>query len=439
MELKRVIGKDNRQAMDQVVRLYGPDALVVSGHKIRDKFEMIVAIDIEADQRLLDVPDDSLAELELDAKPGHQPEREQTFRTLLNEPAGSINEPQPIEQTRVTEIVELFRSEIQSLKREMQETRMASAWQFQQASGDSLSPLQQGLMEHVIPNRLKTLLVDTLSSVDDQDTEEAHLHAILNESIETVNERIEDFSGIHAFFGPTGAGKTTFVGKLATAAASIHGGDQVAMISFSDHKLGAWNQMQLMASQLGIQCYRAKTGEMLRNILSEVADLSCVLIDTGGVDLRAQYKQINVDAPEALSHLVVPAEIARSTATKVFDPTLLWDSVNLSKLDESADSWVIFDALSKRDDLSLWLQSSSASLVKPPVEINVSRWIASMIETIERPNSMDLITEKHEDGRQTSDAMSTLDFLAGLRANRSERSGGALIQPEAELTDTQSS
>ena len=34
MELKRILGKDNRQAMEEVVRLYGPDALVVSGHKL---------------------------------------------------------------------------------------------------------------------------------------------------------------------------------------------------------------------------------------------------------------------------------------------------------------------------------------------------------------------------------------------------------------------
>ena len=54
MELKRILGKDNRQAMEEVVRLYGPDALVVSGHKLNGKFELIVAVDIEADSNLID-------------------------------------------------------------------------------------------------------------------------------------------------------------------------------------------------------------------------------------------------------------------------------------------------------------------------------------------------------------------------------------------------
>ena len=64
MELKRILGKDNRQAMEEVVRLYGPDALVVSGHKINGKFELIIAVDIEADSDLIDVPD---TELTMDA------------------------------------------------------------------------------------------------------------------------------------------------------------------------------------------------------------------------------------------------------------------------------------------------------------------------------------------------------------------------------------
>ena len=61
MELKRILGNDNRQAMEEVVRMYGPDALVVSGHKVNGKFELIVAVDIEADPALIDVPDEELA------------------------------------------------------------------------------------------------------------------------------------------------------------------------------------------------------------------------------------------------------------------------------------------------------------------------------------------------------------------------------------------
>lgn len=441
MELKRVIGKDNRQAMDEVVRLYGPDALVVSGHKVRDQFEMIVAVDIEADDRLLGVPDDALATFDPDATDAATETTVRPFRKILHEgpqeSATSISAPEPMEQVRVNEIVELFRSEIQSLKREMHETRLASAWQMQHANADTLSPLQQGLMEHVIPNRLKTLLVDTLSSVEQTDDEEAHLHAVLNEGLETLNERIEDLSGVHAFFGPTGAGKTTFIGKLATQAAGALGGDQVVLISLADHKLGAWNQMQLMASQLGVHCYRAKHGEMLRNILSEVADMGCILIDTGGVDLSSQYTLVQKHAPEALVHLVVPTEITRSTASKVFAPEFVWDSINLSKRDESSDSWILFDALAKRDHAPLWLESHSDSLQQAPKPINVSQWITAMIETVDRPKTSTQTEEKPEDGRQTSDAPSTLDFLAGLRANHSERTGGGWIQPESDLTDKQ--
>ena len=63
MELKRVIGKDSKHAMELVRQEFGPDALVVSSHKVNRKFEMIVAVDITPDPSLIDQADDLLVEV----------------------------------------------------------------------------------------------------------------------------------------------------------------------------------------------------------------------------------------------------------------------------------------------------------------------------------------------------------------------------------------
>jgi flagellar biosynthesis GTPase FlhF len=427
MELKRVLGKDNRQAMEQVVKLYGPDALVVSGHKIRDQFELVIAVDIEPDPALLNQPDEALlvdhigSEVEsVKAKDSGQ------FRKVLHgEDADRVDETNAQDAIRANEIVALFKDELQTLKRELQETRKASAWHMQMNHPQGLNTWQQGVMDHAMPSRLKTLLVDTLQDIDDSEDAEARLHALLHEGIEEITEAPDELSGIHAFFGPTGAGKTTLIGKLARSASDRFGGDQVAIISFNDQKLGAWNQMQLMSSQLGVACYRATSGDALQTILREVDSHACVFIDTPGVDIPSQLDTVQLNAPEALAHLVVSSEIARATANRLFQDALAWDSVNISKLDESTDSWVLLDALISHPDLRVWLDTNGAQLNHQARLMNTAKWVAEVISTIERPTpDLPESADPEIEGRQTLDGVSTLDFLTGLRAHQSDRTGG---------------
>lgn len=427
MELKRVLGKDNRHAMEQVVKLHGPDALVISGHKTRDQFELIVAVDIEPDPALLNQPDEALLVDHIGSaiEPVKASDTGQFRRLLHGEDETPVEQTTAQDAIRASEIVALFKDELQTLKRELQETHKASAWQMQVSHPQGLNGWQQGIMDHGIPSRMKTLLVDTLHGIDDATEAEARLHALLHEGIEEITESPHDLSGIHAFFGPTGAGKTTLIGKLARAATEQLGGDQVAIISFNDQKLGAWNQMQLMGSQLGISCYRATSGETLQTILREVDAHGCVFIDTPGVEIAHQLETVQTYAPEALAHLVVSSDMARATANRLFRDTLAWDSVNISKLDESADSWVLLDAITNHQDLRVWLDTNGAPLTHQVKLINTAKWVADVISTIERP-PMDLPeTEEAEiEGRQTLDGVSTLDFLTGLRAHQSDRTGG---------------
>ena len=427
MELKRVLGKDNRHAMEQVVQLYGPDALVVSGHKLRDQFELVIAIDIEPDPTLLNQPDEALLVDQIgSAIEPIETQSEGSFRRVLHGDEPSLSDtPNTQDAIRANEIVALFKDELQTLKRELQETRQASAWQMQMQHSEGFSTLQQGIMEHAMPSRLKTLLVDTLRDIDDPEEAEARLHALLREGVEEITESPEELSGIHAFFGPTGAGKTTLIGKLAKTAADRFGGDQIAIISFNDQKLGAWNQMQLMGSQLGVSCYRATSGEMLQTILRELDSHACVFIDTPGVEIARQLETIQQHASEALAHLVVSSEIARATANRLFRTHLPWDSVNISKLDESTESWVLLDVLISSPEQRVWLDTNGAQLTQPAHLINTTQWIARVISTIEQPTpeTTDL-SEAPIEGRQTSDGVSTLDFLTGLRANQADRTGG---------------
>jgi len=421
MELKRVLGKDNRHAMEEVVRLYGPDALVVSGHKVNGKFELIVAIDIEADAALIDVPDSELTVDEPKA-PAAKIASSSFKKVLHGDDAEQLveHEPSAHDSMRAKEIVDLFREEIQVLKREIQETRKASAWHMQMANPQTLTVWQKALMDHPMPSRLRTLLIDSLADIEKTDEAEAQLHAILNEGVSAATELPEDISGTHAFFGPSGSGKTTLIGKLARMATNRINPERVAVICYADQKIGAWNQMQLMASQWGVQCYRANSPDMLKTVLREVADFECILIDTSGVDIAKHHAEVSQYAPEALIHLVVATEISRSSVERLFNEGLAWDSVNVTKLDESNDAWVLLDAVLQHNDIQLWLQSSSSQLNRPVKLLNTAKWIASIIESVTLETREPQADQNAQsEGRQENESVSTLEFLTGLRTKRS--------------------
>lgn len=421
MELKRVLGKDNRQAMDEVVRLHGPDALVVSGHKVNGKFELIVAVDIDADSTLIDVPDTELAMD--DPKPPAAKIVGASFKKVLHgpdEPAVIKSSSSSHDSLRAKEIVELFREEIQVLKREIQETRKASAWHMQMANPQTLTVCQKALMDHPMPNRLRTLLIDSLADIDNTDQAEAQLHAILNKGITSATELPEDISGVHAFFGPSGSGKSTLIGKLARMATDGFNPEQIAVISYADQKIGAWNQTQLMASQWGVQCYRANSPDMLKTVLREVANFGCIFIDTSGVDITRHHAEVTQYAPEALIHLVVGTEISRSSVERLFSEGLVWDSVNVTKLDESKDAWVLLDALMQHTNTQLWLESASSQLNRPVKLMDTTKWITGIIKSaVFRNTDSPPHNQADIDDRQENESVSTLALLTGLRASRS--------------------
>ena len=110
MELKRIIGRDSKHAMELVRQEFGPDALVVSSHKVNRKFEMIVAVDITPDPNLINPPHTRSLEDK------NKQKTMSSFSTVLH---GEKLTNSGISNDRAQEIVNLFRTEMQLLKKEL--------------------------------------------------------------------------------------------------------------------------------------------------------------------------------------------------------------------------------------------------------------------------------------------------------------------------------
>jgi flagellar biosynthesis protein FlhF len=92
--------------------------------------------------------------------------------------------------------------------------------------------------------------------------------------------------GVIALVGPTGAGKTTTIAKLAAAFAEAHSPRDVALVTTDTVRVGGREQLHSYGRQLGIAVYEADSDLKLAQVLERLADYKLVLIDTAGLGQR---------------------------------------------------------------------------------------------------------------------------------------------------------
>lgn len=162
-------------------------------------------------------------------------------------------------------------------------------------------------------------------------------HLPVVDDLDTVN------GGVIALVGPTGAGKTTTIAKLAARWSMQHGAEDLALVSTDGYRIGAREQLMTYARILGAPMHVANSGKELARVLERLKSKKLVLIDTAGmgprdVRLSEQLAALQLGAARARVLLALPAqgeahaleEIARSFAS--VSPA----ACILTKVDEAA-------------------------------------------------------------------------------------------------------
>jgi flagellar biosynthesis protein FlhF len=119
--------------------------------------------------------------------------------------------------------------------------------------------------------------------------------------------------GIMAVVGPTGAGKTTTIAKLAARWCMHHGSQDLALVSTDGYRIGAREQLMTYARILGVPMYAANSGKELARALERLASKKLILIDTAGmgprdVRLTEQLAALQLGAARARVMLALPAQ-----------------------------------------------------------------------------------------------------------------------------------
>ena len=167
--------------------------------------------------------------------------------------------------------------------------------------------------------------------------------------------------GVIAIVGPTGAGKTTTIAKLACHPRVFHGMG-VGLICLDTYRVGAAEQLRIYAELAQVPMAVAYEPREVRAALRRFADCETVLIDTAG---RGPRQHDDADAARALLaeaapmevHLALPAGLDARHARRILARHRGYGVTHLllTKTDEFPDDAVVMDLALERGLPMRWL------------------------------------------------------------------------------------
>jgi flagellar biosynthesis protein FlhF len=393
MELQRVLAHNTRQALDQVHKLYGENALVVSNKRTRDRTEVIVAIDLEKDAQT------ALDEVQVPARDSHQlhDSGEMDFQSVMEsevfaspvddtetnvcpqQPAYSELVVPPVEQAqqsvmdqrdhlKAREIVDLVKQELAVMQREFKLAQQLDIWAGTHAVSEEMRPLIEALNETGIPIALRTLITESIDKNADMPQALRDMTTVLASGIKQI-DLLQELAGLHIVAGGSGCGKTLMAGRLAKQGALVHGEQAVAIISYNDSSFGAWNRTQLVGAQAGVDTFRATSSEILSQLLQELDARKLIIIDTPGESTLEHTENLASLLPEAQKHLVMAADASEASAKRYIKPhNFEWDSIMLSRLEHYVYPWAVINVLLD-SDIPVSVAAAEPSIVDPAISI----------------------------------------------------------------------
>jgi len=398
MELKRILATDSRAAKEKAIRLYGRDALILSNDRVNGQVELIVAVDLVADDALY--PNRGSAEDEnavrKTATPLLQPPPfgrvlQSTMERMLAKQSEPVTADAPAptlttsptlvqpadtgELLRAQELVAMVKSELNEMRREIRLSRQTAVLENATHLAPHIQALSAAMREANIASSLRALLIDEVRDCQTPGEATDHISTMLHRQLKH-KLATAPFQGTHVVVGPSGGGKSVMARNIANAHIKSHGSEDIAIVSFNDNRIGAWPQLQLLSAAAGIECYKVKSAASLRELVASLSDKKLIIIDTPGNQSLENASALHSAMQDATFHLVFPADASTATLNRFLQVTeIKWSSVMLTKMEECSNPWPILQMLSNKA-LPLSFESTR-SLINDPE--TTERTIGKMI------------------------------------------------------------
>ncbi|MCR9090073.1 flagellar biosynthesis protein FlhF [Algiphilus sp.] len=351
MKIKRYFAPTMREAMRRVREEQGADAVILGSESRDGGIEVVAAVDYdeallqqavrrEPSRRLSEAPLPPITEDDARSTPTSESRPPAT-------PAAATDAP----PSRRGQLIWAQDPQLKRLQEEMQGVRRMLSETLSQQT-------EAALRAH--PQRARAMRSLEALGIDHELARELAAHvpdgdpakhrnlplSLLAKRLKTANPLQLARATRLALVGPTGAGKTTTLAKLAAKAVAEVGARNVALITMDGHRAGAEAQIGVYARLLGVSLRVVRDIKELRAALLACADCSHVFVDTAGLGpndqrlarLLPELARLGNDPDIALrSLLVLPANVQRDdliSASARFAPARPM-AVALTKVDES--------------------------------------------------------------------------------------------------------
>ncbi|MDT8428978.1 MAG: flagellar biosynthesis protein FlhF [Pseudomonadales bacterium] len=249
------------------------------------------------------------------AKPSKASARRQEF--AAREPVSGDKPDKPVQEAVPDAGMKAMQAELNSIRNLLEQRLSGLAWdQFTRRT-----PVQASIWERLngmgIPGHLSKELLQRLTEQDFPDKacpDKAWRHTLahLTRSVPVTDTDVVAAGGRFALLGPTGVGKTTTIGKLATRFVLEHGSDSVALVTTDTYRIAAHEQLRALGRILGVSVRIVDRQHDLAMILDELSDKQLVLIDTAGLspasaEMQQQLQQLQLQTQAPIDKLLVMA------------------------------------------------------------------------------------------------------------------------------------
>lgn len=357
MKVKRYLALDMRRALAQIREEMGEEAVILSNRSLEGGVEVVAAslpgdISFSSSGKLEKSDIDKVDHSAVHATESSQSSPLQESLTVAGiaesmaakAAADATTEMNRLQRERaVTESQEMnrMRSELNGIRRLLEQRLSGIAWdQFVRRT-----PVQASLWERLnamgIPAALNKTLLESIKPEYTAAQAWRFAIATLSRRVPLIGTDIAAHGGIIALLGPTGVGKTTTIGKLATRYVLEHGPDSVALVTTDSFRVAAHEQLRTFGRILGIPVRVVDQGHSLQQVLNSLRHKSLVLVDTAGLhasDPALQTQLQSLRECQEVKNLLVLACTSQATvlhnAWKTYAPVGLSGCV-LSKLDEA--------------------------------------------------------------------------------------------------------
>jgi flagellar biosynthesis protein FlhF len=203
--------------------------------------------------------------------------------------------------------------EIQDLRRMLETGLAGMTWNDKRLR----EPLRARVLEELTAMDIAPDVAEALAELTPRRTgleNPSHIPlALLCRHLPMINDQTCVTGGITAVVGPTGAGKTTTIAKLAARWCMLHGSQDLALVSTDGYRIGAREQLNTYARILGVPMHAANTGKELGRVIERLKSKKLILIDTAGmgprdVRLTEQLAALRLGAARAKVLLALPAQ-----------------------------------------------------------------------------------------------------------------------------------